>query len=123
MARNFSGRILLNPNTNVSAEMRLLTTPIYEFTDPQTQLLAGAVFGFETNGTNPDLLVLLEARGSPENPQWQFAPARMTSGGITLNYRDAKAWEAPFVSPHEGPFANWLFFRTPRTPVQGERSP
>jgi hypothetical protein len=123
LARGFAGRILQNPRTGDSSEMRLLPTPIFEYAEPQTNVLRGAVFGFETNGTNPDLLVLLEVNGSPEKREWQFAPARMTTGGITLNYHGAKVWEAPFVSPNEGPFANWLFFRTPRTPVPGERAP
>jgi hypothetical protein len=120
LARGFSGRILQNPRTNDSTEIRLLTTPIFEYADPEGQLLAGAVFGYETNGTNPDLLVLLEARGEAEKPAWHVAPARMTTGGITLSYRDANIWEAPFVSPNQGPFSNWLFFRTPRKPVSDE---
>lgn len=123
LARGFSGRMLVNPRTGESAELRLFTTPIYEYSDPATRLLAGAVFGFEVNGTNPDLVVLIEARGEREQPQWQFAPARMTTGGITLNYKDAKVWAAEFVSPHEGPFSNWLFFATPRTPSQFETLP
>lgn len=117
LARGFSGRILINPRTNESAEIRLFTTPIFEYADEETKLLSGAVFGFETNGTNPDLLVLLEARGEPERPRWEFAPARMTTGGITLNYREEQVWEAPFVQPATGPYANWLFFWTPREEV------
>jgi len=123
LARGFNGRILQNPRTGDSSDMRLLTTPIFEYADPQSELLLGAIFGFETNGTNPDLLVLVEARGATEKPEWQFAPARMTTGGITLNYKDKKVWEAPFVSPHEGPFANWLFFASPRAPSQFETLP
>ena len=123
LARGFAGRILQNPRTGDSSEMRLFTTPIFEYADPATKLLIGSVFGFETNGTNPDLLVLIEARGSAEKSEWQFAPARMTTGGITLNYRDRKVWEAPFVGPREGPFANWLFFQTPRTPLPFETVP
>lgn len=114
LARGFSGRILQDRRTKDSTEIRLLTTPIFEYADPNSQLLSGAVFGFATNGTNPDLLVLLEARREADKPAWHFAPARMTTGGITLYYQDEKVWEAPFVTPNEGPFANWLFFRTPR---------
>jgi len=123
IARAFSGRILQNPRTNASTEMRLLSTPLYEYTATGAELLAGAVFGFETNGTNPDLLVLVEARGDEAKPTWQFAPARMTTGGITLQYKNEKVWEAPFVSPGQGPFSNWLFFPTSRTPVEGEVQP
>jgi hypothetical protein len=128
LARGFTGRILQNPRTGDSSEMRLFTTPIFEYSDPDSKQLVGAVFGFETNGTNPDVLVLIEARGAAEKPQWQFAPARMTNGGISLNYRDRKVWEAPFVEPGDGPFSNWLFFQTPRKPstletVPASRSP
>ena len=120
IARGFACRMLINPRTMETAEMRLLTTPIYEYADPETMLLVGAVFGFEVNGTNPDLLVLVEVRNEGERPAWQFAPARMTTGGITLKYGDKVVWETPFVEPGTGPYANWLFFTTPRTPVEGE---
>jgi hypothetical protein len=123
LARGFTGRILQNPRTGDSSEMRLFSTPIFEYTDPTSKLLMGAVVGFETNGTNPDVLVLVEVGGSPEKPEWQFAPARMTNGGVTLNYRNRKVWEAPFVEPGQGPFSNWLFFQTPRTPTPFETLP
>lgn len=123
LARGFTGRILQNPRTGDSSEMRLFSTPIFEYTEPTSKLLTGAVVGFETNGTNPDVLVLIEVGGSAEKPQWQFAPARMTTGGVTLNYRDRKVWEAPFVEPGQGPFSNWLFFQTPRTPTPFETVP
>jgi hypothetical protein len=123
IARGFSGRILINPRTGNSAEMRLLTTPLHEFTSAGSDVLSGAVFGFETNGTNPDLLVIVEVRGEGGDHTWQFAPARMTTGGVTLNYGGKKIWEGPFVSPRQGPFSNWLFFAAPRTPVEGEATP
>jgi hypothetical protein len=119
LARGFSGRIVINPRTNDSTALQLLPTPIFEYSTSDDNLLTGAVFGFEVNGTNPDLLVLLEVRSESDGPQWHFAPARMTTGGISLNYRDQQVWTAPFVSPSEGPFANWLFFAAPRT-VTGE---
>jgi len=123
LARGFAGRILQNPRTGDSSEMRLFATPIFEYSDPATKQLTGAVIGFETNGTNPDVLVLIEARNDSGKLQWQFAPARMTNGGVTLNFHDRKVWEAPFVEPGEGPFANWLFFQVKRTPVPGEATP
>ncbi len=123
IARGFACRMLINPRTDETAEMRLLTTPIYEYTDPETKLPLGAVFGFEVNGTNPDLLVLLEVQGESEKSTWHFAPARMTTGGITLKYAQTVVWTAPFVEPNTGPYANWLFFATPRTPVVGEEQP
>jgi hypothetical protein len=123
IARGFSGRILINPKTNSSAEMRLLPTPLLEYCDGETGDLQGAVVGFVVYGTNPDVLVLLEVREQDGMSKWQFAAARMTTGGITLNYQEKTVWEAEFVQPHTGPYSTWTFFPTPRTPVAGEATP
>jgi hypothetical protein len=123
IARGFTGRIVINPKTNRSAEMRLLPTPMFEYDDVESGLLRGAMFGFAVYGTNPDVLVLLEIRSQDGKPQWHFAAARMTTGGITLNYQEKRVWEAEFVHPGTGPYPTWTFFPTPRTPVPGEVTP
>jgi hypothetical protein len=112
LARGFSARILTDAGAQNSEAMRLLATPIYEYTEPATDVLAGAVFGFTTSGTNPDLLVVLEARGEKDHLHWQFAPARVTAGGVTLSYRDQEVWEVPHVEPRAASFPTWTFFNT-----------
>ena len=94
--------------------MRLLTTPIFEYDDPKTKEFRGAVFGFSTNGTNPDVLIVLEIRGEKDKLAWHFAPARMTDGAVTLTYRGAKVWETEWLNAAQGPFPTWTFFVTPR---------
>jgi hypothetical protein len=115
LARQFSARIVLE-NTG-SAQMRLLTTPIFEFSEPMTEFVQGAVFGFGTNGTNPDLLLAIEVRQNTDNnsPAWHFAPARITTNGIRLRYQDLPVWETQQVNYKEAPFSNWTCFGTPRT--------
>lgn len=117
LARTFSARVVIDPKRNDKQELRLLTTPIFEYSDPHTSQFMGAVFGFSANGTNPDLLILFEPRKGEQKMEWYFAPARMTSGGVTLSYRDKKVWETPFVNAREAPFATWTFFQTPRIPL------
>ena len=39
---------------------------------------------------------------------------------FTLKYGDRAVWECPFVEPSTGPYSCWLFFSTPREPVEGE---
>ncbi len=114
LSRGFSARILLNPRTNDSSEMRLLPKAIYEFSDPESKQPLGAVYGFSSNGTNPDLLVMLQVITDGDRAVWQFAPVRMTTGGLKLRFEDEPVWEAEFVSPHAGPFPTWTFFRTAR---------
>ena len=114
------GGHVIDPKNNTTQEMRLLTTPIYEYADEKTKEYAGSVFALSTNGTNPDLLVLLEPREAGGKTKWLIAPARMTSGGVTLSFRDKKVWDCPFVSPREAPFATWTFFQIPRKALSEE---
>lgn len=122
LVRGFSARAVLDPRRNDTQELRLLTTPILEYSDPRTGRYLGSVFGFSTNGTNPDLLVLFEPRSLGQKMAWHFAPARMTSGGVTLNFHDKEVWETPHVDGVEAPFDTWTFFSIPRTPLADEKS-
>lgn len=117
LARRFGARIILNPRTNETAEMRLLPKPIFEFFDAEGKLPLGAVYGFSSNGTNPDLLVMLQAVTNDDSTEWHFSPTRMTTGGLKLRWDEELVWETEFVSPHAGPFPTWTFFRTPREEI------
>jgi len=122
LARKFSGRIITSPKANTRQEMRLLTTPLVEFDDPHSQEYQGAVFGFATNGTNPDVLLLLEIGDAGKNSpaQWHFAPVRMTCCEVRLAYGDTEAWRVDWVNGTEAPFPTWTFFSTPRAPLTAE---
>jgi hypothetical protein len=97
--------------------MRLLTTPLCEFSDQESEVLKGAVFGFGTNGTNPDLLLAIEVRPNKNNEAaaWHFAAARITTNGIRLHYQEVQVWETEQVNYKLAPFSNWTCFGTPRT--------
>lgn len=120
LARGFAARALLDPRRNDTQELRLLPTPILEYSDPSSGRFLGSVFAFSANGTNPDLLVLFEPLKMDQKSEWQFAPARMTSGGVTVTFRDKTVWETPHVDGHDAAFATWTFFQTPRIPLTGE---
>ena len=119
VARNFSARILINPRNNTTQEMRLLTTPLYEY-DGADKLPKGAVFGFSTNGTNPDLVIVTEAREVEGKLAWHYAPARMTTGGLTVKYGDEVVWEAEFSEPGVSNYPTWTSFSMRREPVESE---
>lgn len=119
LAREFSARIVTDPMDKQSEAMRLLTTPIYEYSDPQSKKFLGAVFGLTTSGTNPDLLLLLEARGEVEPLLWNYAVARMTSGGLSVHFGKTQVWQAEYISPPPTAFPTWTFFSTPRSEAAG----
>jgi hypothetical protein len=123
LARSFSARIVTDRANNTDQEMRLLTTPLFEYSEPRSKEFLGAVYGLSTNGTNPDLLIVIEGRGSEGKLAWNFAPARMTTGGVTLKWRDKKVWECDWVNDRDVPLMTWTFFTTPRVPLAAGDKP
>jgi hypothetical protein len=120
LVRKFSARILTDPKNNFTQEMRLLTTALFDYDDPETKEYRGAVFGLSTNGTNPDVLLVLEVGGEKGKPAWHFAPARMTTGGVTLRFGETKVWECESADAAEVALKTWTFFVTPRGRLRDE---
>lgn len=119
LARSFTVRILTNPDTNNSQEMRLLATPLLEYDEDVGNVPKGAVFAYSTNGTNPDFVLVLESRPKAGELAWHYAAARLTTGGLTVKHLDQVVWEVPFIS-HYNPLPTWAFFETPRKPVDAK---
>lgn len=120
LSRAFSARISLDPRTTNTEEMRLLNTPLFEYTNPETKLTDLAVFGYSTAGTNPDMLLVFDAREKDGKPTWHYSPVRMTAGGVTLKRGELKVYEVPFVLIEEAPFPTWTFFQIPREQLPEE---
>ena len=123
LIRDFSARILTDLADNRTEAMRLLPRPIYEYSEPESKAFRGAVFGMTTNGTNPDLLILLEIGGEEQTLHWNYAVARMTTGGLKVHYRETPVWEADYVSPPTNVFPKWTYFSIPRRDVVHEDPP
>lgn len=75
-------------------ELRLLTQPLFRYDNSGPDVLDGAVFGF-VRGTDPEILLLIEARRSNSGITWQRAAARLNSIQLRLLDRDEVVWEAP----------------------------
>lgn len=73
-------------------EIRLLPQPIYRYESPQDGVLDGGLFAYVL-GTDPEILLLMEARGEKE-PRWHFAAARMQNCAVWLNLDGQQAWRA-----------------------------
>jgi hypothetical protein len=72
-------------------ELRLLPQPIYRYAAAKDQVHDGGLFTF-VQGTDPELFLLLEARGKDDAVRWEFAAARMNSVGFHLRYQDREVW-------------------------------
>lgn len=122
LARDFSARIF-EVYVDSSEEMRILPTPIFEYSDPQTKDFHGAVFSVAASGINPAALIVLEPRAADGRSVWHYAIARMTSCGVILKYRGNIVWQ---VEAHRAPprdFPTWTFFYTPRRELTDDAAP
>jgi hypothetical protein len=94
-------------------EMRLLPQPIYRYAATKQDVLDGAIFVL-VEGTDPEVFLLLEARGTPDKAAWMFAAARMNSTGFEVHYRDKPAWSVEImpwsnVGNHSQPYTTFMF--------------
>jgi len=75
-------------------ELRLLTRPLYRYEPKSGAIVDGALFAFAM-GTDPEVLLLIEAVESGGTTSWQYAFARRTSGQLEARLGEAVVWEAP----------------------------
>ncbi len=74
--------------------LRLFPREVYRYESQDRRILDGALFAF-VDGTDPEVLLLLEAVRSGAGFQWQYALARRTESGLTVRYRDKPVWSVP----------------------------
>jgi hypothetical protein len=75
-------------------ELRLLPQPVFRYGRPDGPAVDGAVFAF-CKGTNPEVLLLVEAVKNGQDLEWNYAFARMTSRACEVRREDKVAWTAP----------------------------
>jgi len=80
-------------------ELRLLANPLirYEIKDrsqeegQKERPIDGAIFSF-VQGTDPEILLVLEARAGEGKSFWQYALARFSDLPLTVKRKDVKVW-------------------------------
>ncbi len=93
LAKDFSGSKKEREDTN-PVELRLLPQPIYRYAAPKQDILNGGLFTL-VHGTDPEIFVLIEARGKDaESARWQYAATRMTGAEVQLRHHDKQVWSA-----------------------------
>lgn len=94
LALKFSAR---EDRLGVKAELRLLPRPLYTYDDVDRETLCGAIFAF-VYGTDPELLLQIEARRSGKDSQWQATFARLASAELTVDLDGKEVWSASAIS-------------------------
>jgi hypothetical protein len=82
--------------------LRLMTTPVYRYGQPDEELLDGVILLF-VQGTDPELLLLLEVHRDGEGRRWQYGLARMTMWGLAVSYQDRPLWSVEAVDRKSDP--------------------
>ena len=92
--------------------MRLLATPLHRYAEEAAGLWDGMIFGLTTNGTNPDMLFVIELRGDKlSSAEWKYGIVKMTIAEVHVRLDKDEAWMSPRNSPRE----TWeSFTRKPR---------
>jgi hypothetical protein len=75
--------------------LRLLSHPIDRYADPAAGVVDGALFIY-ANGTNPEILLLIEARRQGSgSPAWSYAAAPLSRAQVTLKLDGKDIWTSP----------------------------
>jgi hypothetical protein len=99
-------------------DLRLLDRPVFRFEPGDDKRgLDGAAFVY-VNGTNPMVLLLLEARPVGDSRKYYYAIARLGSGPVAARYDEKEVFSAKQYDWRRDP--KQTFFSLPRQPVPKE---
>jgi hypothetical protein len=110
-------------------ELRLLPQPLYRYESTDPDVLDGAVFAFVSSaGTDPEVLVVLEARrpAGGAAPSWQYALARFTDLHYWVRLKGkevASGLLIPYDAPEQDPKHRYRTFRDRGIPAVEDVTP
>jgi hypothetical protein len=80
-------------------ELRPLTKPLHRYQDAEAGIIDGAIVSF-VNGTNPEVLLVLEARKtSTGSAEWQFGLVQMTGEAVFAELDGKEIWTRGAAEP------------------------
>lgn len=121
-SRRFEAHEFWDPN-NSRFELRLLVQPVHRYHDETAKVIDGAVFVL-AHGTNPEVLVQIEAHAAENPPRWKYSLARLGSAELHVLLDGKEVWTEPrtpgIVGQPVDPY--WLFLATP-APASAKQVP
>lgn len=91
LARRFTCRITGRTD---GEELRLLPRPLYRYQTKSRDLLDGALFAF-VQGTDPEVMLLLEAFQGADRSAWEYALTRDSGVALQADLDRKRIWEVP----------------------------
>jgi hypothetical protein len=76
-------------------ELRLLPAPLYRYPSAKTGVIDGALFTLVSNaGTDPEVLLLIEAREDGGKLHWEYACGRFSDRSLYVQRKDKEVWSS-----------------------------
>jgi hypothetical protein len=79
-------------------ELRPLTSPLHRYSDSALGVVDGAIFSF-ANGTNPEVLLVLEATESDDKAGWNYGFVQLTGEAVKGQLDGKEVWEQGPANP------------------------
>jgi hypothetical protein len=90
LSREFTGRSF---GDGQGWELRLLPQPLYRYESTDPDVIDGALFTLVSNaGTDPEIILVLEARMGKSGPDWLFGAARFSDMNLWLSHKNREVW-------------------------------
>jgi hypothetical protein len=87
-----------NATVNGRIELRPLVTPLLRYSDAKLDVLDGAIFAL-ASGTNPEVLLVLEAHQLKGKSEWRYALVHMTGEAATVELDGKEVWQRKGDNP------------------------
>jgi len=76
-------------------ELRLLPAPLFRNSTAKTGVIDGALFALvSTAGTDPEVLLLIEARKAGDKTRWEYACGRFSDRNLHVQRKDKEIWSS-----------------------------
>jgi hypothetical protein len=86
---------LIEPKKQEVTELRLATTPLFEYSAPKAGATSGAIFSYLL-ATDPEAILLVEAFDEKGKTGFRYAFARFHFWRLTAKLADKTVWEAEY---------------------------
>jgi hypothetical protein len=93
LAQEFAG--FETDNEGKRWDLRLLPAPLYRYPEAKSGVIDGALFTLVSNaGTDPEVLLLLEAREADGKLRWEYACGRFSDRSLYVQRKDKDIWSS-----------------------------
>jgi hypothetical protein len=108
IAELFTAAVDHDGNFESPEELRLLTTPVYRYSDNSEGVMDGAMFVF-AQGTNPEIILLIETEN--DHSGWRYGFARMSSFFLRVKRDNQIVWQRERARVPTPDRSSTFFFR------------